>query len=160
MLGTLQRLPAKNRGRIVVAGIGLLVAADYTVASYKVGLGTLADTQSGMFPLLVGVAWMIVSILTAVEALKHQYGDEPIGVPRDRLRVVLLFAGMLVAMMLLLPVLGQYITAALFGAGAVRLLSNTSWPISLTSGAVVGVALSYLFIGPLGVILPTGPFGW
>jgi hypothetical protein len=140
MLGVLQRLPAKNRGRLIIAGIGLLVAVDYTVASYKIGLGTLANTKAGMFPFFAGLVWIVISILTGVEALNHKYADGSIATPRDRLR--------------------QYITASLFGVVTVRLLGEKSWIKTFVYGVGIGVVLSYLFMGPLGVILPTGPFGW
>jgi hypothetical protein len=160
MLGVLQRLPAKNRGRLIIAGIGLLVAVDYTVASYKIGLGTLANTKAGMFPFFAGLVWIVISILTGVESLNHKYADGSIATPRDRLRVVLLFALAVVAMTVLLAFLGQYITASLFGVVTVRLLGEKSWIKTFVYGVGIGVVLSYLFMGPLGVILPTGPFGW
>lgn len=156
MTTSLAHLPPKNRGRLLLSGLGLLIALVYTNEAYRIGIGNLRRTESGMFPFAVGVIFMVVCVWTAAEALVADYGDDAVVAPRGRRGFVAAFGLLVVALALVMSDLGQYIAASLFASLSIRLLSGRSWIQSILWGIAIAVVLSYFFIELLGVMLPEG----
>lgn len=139
---------------------------------FALGIGYLADTLrlpmgtanrpgAGLFPILVGVSLLGLSLALFVGSLKTKEiaaeDQEPFPKGKDRQRV-LAVAVTLALFVLLLKPLGYGVCSAALMATILRLLGLRRWgriiPISLATAAVS----YYLFDALLGVPLPQGVF--
>jgi putative tricarboxylic transport membrane protein len=150
----------QRRGRLVFGGASLMVAVGYLVEALSMPRGTAEHPGPGLWPIAVGVAWIVISILVIAEAaVSSQVGGEielPTG--RER-RNVLIFVAVTVAFVILLPVLGQYIAASVYAVAIIKLLSSLSWARAVAYGVLLGAGISFAFITLLQIRLPVGLFG-
>lgn len=159
MTGLREALPAdpQRRGRIVLGAIGLVAAIGYTVESFLIPVGELAQPGPGLFPRGVGIAFAVISAALMVESAFGANAGGPVEVPRgDQLRLVALFGGCTVGFALLLPLLGQYVAATLYLIAMLRVLSELAWWRVLAYGVALGVGVSAFFIEVLVIRLPEG----
>jgi len=148
---------AQRRGRLLVGAVGLLVAIGYTSEAFLLPMGDLAQPGPGLFPPGVGIAFAVISVIVVLEAVLSENGAGAIEFPRgEQLRLVLVFAGCTVAFALALPILGQYVAAALYLIVMIRVLSALSWWRVVALGAVLGVGVSAFFVEVLMIRLPEG----
>lgn len=153
-------LDAKRRGRLMIGSAGVVLGLAFLVASRDYALGTAGQPGAGVFPLIVGIGFVAVSVLTCMEALFTKAVTGTVEWPtRDRWWVMAAFALCMVAYVVLLPYLGQYICSVLFMTASLRILGRRPWPACLLGGVASGLTLSYVFINLLSAVLPTGPFG-
>ncbi len=151
-------LGGKRKGRIAAGLLGLLIAAGYTVQASQLPYGTAAQPGAAIFPMIVGVAFMVISLITIWEAWRTTAvtGDFDLPIGADRRRLLLMIA-ILVAYVALLPWLGQVVASALFVIAMLRVLTALPWLRIVAYGLAIAL-LTYLFFGILlGVQLPRGP---
>ncbi|VXC06568.1 tripartite tricarboxylate transporter TctB family protein [Pseudoclavibacter sp. 8L] len=146
-----------GRWRAYAGGFCFLLFAGYLLEATTLPTGSASSPGAGLFPLVVGIGGLLVAVVVVIEGLRSR--DETETLPKGReLRHVLMFVGTLVLLALVLPVLGLYIAAPLYaGSIAALLTAGKRWRAALI-GAVVGLAISALFIEVLEVQLPRGIF--
>ncbi|MGW0810871.1 tripartite tricarboxylate transporter TctB family protein [Nonomuraea sp. NPDC002799] len=150
-------LDGVRRGRMIVGAVLFVTGAVYTAHAFTLPMGTLAQPGAAMFPIIVGAATLVVSVITIVEAkftvkVSGEYERPAPG----RAKIVLGLAATILAYLLLLPLLGQYLASVLFGAAAVWLLGTRPWWKAAVQGVLLGLVISYVFLELLGVRLPAG----
>lgn len=152
-------LDAKRRGRAIAGVAGFLVAVAYLVQATTLPVGTLRDPGAAVFPLAVGAGFVVVSVLTVVEAWRAPGEDGELQLPKGRdLRRLLSLLGALVGYAVVLPVLGHLVASVLFAVVAIRVLSSVSLLRVALYGTALGVGIFSFFVAFLGVPMP-GPFG-
>jgi len=144
---------------MIFGGASLLIAVGYLVEALGMPRGTSEHPGPGVWPLAVGVAWIVISILVIAEAvvLREIGGEIELPTGRER-RNVLIFLAVTVAFVVVLPVLGQYIAASLYAVAVVKLLSTVSWARAVGYGVLLGAGISFVFITLLQIRLPIGLF--
>lgn len=151
------RVDQKRLGRLIVGSLGLLLAIGYTIQAIGMPQGTAASPGPGLFPIGVGLAGTAISLVVVLEAFFTAQTTGTLDLPKGTQRKkVLLFMGSLLALILLLPVLGQYVAATLYVIVFLKIMSPLNWPRSIICGAVTGIAVSWIFIELLAIRLPTG----
>ena len=145
---------------MIFGGASLLIAVGYLVEALGMPRGTSEHPGPGVWPLAVGVAWIVISILVIAEAvvLREIGGEIELPTGRER-RNVLIFLAVTIAFVVVLPVLGQYIAASLYAVAVVKLLSTVSWARAVAYGVLLGAGISFAFITLLQIRLPVGLFG-
>jgi putative tricarboxylic transport membrane protein len=150
----------QRRGRMIFGAVSLMVAVGYLAEALGMPRGTTEHPGPGVWPIAVGVAWIVISILVIAEAaVSSEVGGEielPTGQER---RNVLIFVAVTVAFVVVLPMLGQYIAASLYAVAVIKLLSSLSWARAVAYGVVLGAGISLLFMTVLQIRLPVGLFG-
>lgn len=154
-------LDSKRKGRLVVGGLGLLLGLWFTWYTWaNVPMGTQDRPGAGVFPFAVGVAMVVVSIMTLVEAWFTDRVSGDISLPEgERRRTLLLMAAAVVAFAAFYQILGQYIAASLFVIVSLHLLGTRSLVRNIVYGTAIGVGISAFFMELLGVRLPDGLLG-
>ncbi|MBN1103428.1 MAG: tripartite tricarboxylate transporter TctB family protein [Deltaproteobacteria bacterium] len=135
------------------------LSVSYLAMSFQYTLGTLEQPGSGLYPLLVGILMVGLSLSFVVQALKsrkRQHQEiEPFPAGRDAGRVSLL-AGSLVLFALLVKPFGFALCAAGLLAATFRLLGPWGWMRIVIASLITVVLATYLFNHLLGVPLPAG----
>lgn len=148
---------SKRTGRVVVGIVGFMVAVGYTLEARAMPMGTAEAPGPGAFPWIVGLVACVISLIVVAEAIWGDVVQGDVDLPSGRnARLVLGFAGATVAYVVALPFLGQYVAAVLYMTGLLKLLGPHRWPRTIAYGVVSGVAVSWIFIGLLGIRMPTG----
>lgn len=147
--------------RTTVCGLAFaLVGAGYLLAGRPLPLGSLVDPGSGFFPLITGVALVILSIIMILaDRLKKnktkQNGVKVAGDNYDPAKVVkymvalIIYAGVLQAV-------GFLITTAALLFVVFRIMRFKNTFVSFVVAIVSSVVFYYLFSYPLEVSLPKG----
>lgn len=150
-------LDGVRKGRMIAGAVTLVAGAVYTAHAFTLPMGTMAQPGAAVFPILVGAATLVISVITIAEARFTTKVTGEYERPADgRQKYVLGMAGAILGYLLLLPFLGQYLASALFGAVAVRLLRDGPWWRAALYGVLLGLVISYVFLELLGVRLPAG----
>jgi putative tricarboxylic transport membrane protein len=134
----------------------VVVAAGYLLAALDLERGTLASSGPGFFPVIVGVAFLVISVLTVVETIRSAPDDGDVLPPAEQRRTVALFLVLTAGYVLLLPSLGQYLAASIFVVLVLKLLGVRTWIHAVGFGVVIAVLVSGFFIELLGVRMPEG----
>lgn len=151
------RVDQKRLGRLIVGALGLLMAIGYTIQALAMPQGTAASPGPGLYPVGVGVVAIAISTVVIVEAIVSRQTSGSVELPhRAQRKKVLLFLGTLVALVVLLPVLGQYVASALYVVTFLKIMSPMNWWRSILYGAITGVGVSWIFIELLAIRMPTG----
>lgn len=147
-------------GRVVgglLAALGLLAIAEggrlYALRTRMVAGAVVGDDT---FPILVGLALVVLGAAAAFARLPAVEVTFPRGVPRARM---LFGAGVLAAYWFVLPHLGYTASTALASVGLYRGMGGYRWPMSLLLGAVTTALLHLVFRIWLRQPLPGGWFG-
>jgi putative tricarboxylic transport membrane protein len=144
-----------RRGRAILGTIGFVLAVGYTWTAFQLPFGTEQQPGAAIFPVVVGIAFALVSVGTVIEAfvLKSEVKTLvlPTGADARRLIVVM---GAFVGYVVLLPFLGHLIASMVFGVVSVRMLSTRSWLYSAIAGCLIGAAIYFVFVVLLGVRMP------
>lgn len=147
----------------VVVAVLLLVGGFlvYTGLTLDEGFAKVDPVGPKFFPLIVGVAALVLAVVLAVAIPRGSKGEADAGedidpeAPGDWRTVGLLIA-LFVAMILLVNLLGWVIMSALFFAGAATILGSRHYVRNLVIGVVLALASFYAFYSGLGIPLPAG----
>lgn len=149
-------LDEKRIGRIVVGVVCLLLSIGYLVEAMSMPFGRAESPGPGTFPTGVGFLAIGVSIIVIIEGLTGSGTRGSLDLPTGtRLRSVLVFSGTLVAFVVVLPFLGQYVASSLYVIVTLKFLGGRSWMRSILMGALVGIGVTAVFSIGLGVQLPS-----
>jgi putative tricarboxylic transport membrane protein len=150
-------LDPKRTGRLVVGVVALALSIGYLFQSLSMPQGTLDSPGPGMFPVGVGVAAILISLVVIAEGLAgvgtRGSLELPVGFER---RQVLIFMGTLVGFILILPLAGQYLAASIYVMATLKFLGRLSWIRSIIFGVLIGAGVSLLFSEVLEIPLPAG----
>jgi len=150
------RFRGKRAGRLVVSACAIVIAAGYLYAALQLERGTLERSGPGLFPVIVGVIFLVVSVLTMIETIRSEPDDDEVLPHPDRRRTVGLFLLLTAAYVLLLPWLGQYLASTLFVVLVLKMLGVRTWIHAVVYGTAIAVLLSAFFIEVLDVRMPEG----
>jgi putative tricarboxylic transport membrane protein len=144
------------KGRLVAACVGLLLSLGYLWQALQLPFGTESRPGAAPFPVAVGTAFALISVLTAAEALRMRHEEVTFELPRGPvLRKLLLVVAALVGLLVLLPVLGLLPSGAAFAVVALRILGARSWPRAVLYGCALGVTVYLVFAVLLEVSFPS-----
>lgn len=146
----------KSTGFIWVGSIGLLFGAAYLGTSFRLPFGQLDQPGAAVFPVIVGIMFVLVSLATVWEGLqmdRAQRVDLPTGSDLGRL---LRMFGLLIAYFFALPWIGHVIATTLFCIFLIRLLSDINWLRVLTYSVAISAALYVVFVLVFNVPVPRG----
>ncbi|APE14497.1 hypothetical protein BOH72_03950 [Mycobacterium sp. WY10] len=147
----------------VVVAVLLLVGGFlvYTGLTLDEGFAKVDPVGPKFFPLIVGVAALVLGVVLAVAIPRGSKGEADAGedidpeAPGDWRTVGLLIA-LFVAMIVGVNLLGWVIMSALFFAGAATILGSRHYVRNLVIGVVLALASFYAFYSGLGIPLPAG----
>jgi len=154
-------LDGKRKGRVVAGVLGVLFGVLFTWYTWvDVPMGTQDRPGAGVFPLVVGIALVVVSLFTIVEAWATDQITGELSLPRgEKRRRGLLMAAALILFIAFYQFLGQYLASSLFMIAALFVLGTRSWLRNVCYGTAIGVGISAFFVELLGVRLPEGILG-
>lgn len=136
----------------VVAAFGLLAI----VSNYLLGAGWAEDgPQAGYFPLRMGVAICIASLVVLVQALRKN--DRSAFVERAQLKLVATLFLPLVVYIASIKLIGIYVASALFIGIFMKLVGKFNWWKSAAAGIGINLVLFWVFEIMFMVPLPKGP---
>src|SRR4051812_9796566 len=93
MLNTLSMLGQKRLARTASGVLGVLVSTAYTFEAFRIPLGRTAEPGPGMFPRVVGIAGIVISLIVILEALLTDPVSGAVELPEGaQRRLVVLFA--------------------------------------------------------------------
>lgn len=137
---------------------GFLVYSGLTLDE---GFAKVDPVGPKFFPLVIGVAALLLAVILAVAIPRGSKGEADAGedidpeAPGDWRTVGLLIA-LFVAMILLVNPVGWVITSALFFAGAATILGAKHYVRNIVIGIGLALASFYAFYSGLGIPLPAG----
>ncbi|MEZ0359959.1 tripartite tricarboxylate transporter TctB family protein [Mycobacterium sp. SA01] len=147
---------------IVVAVLALVGGfLVYSGLTLEEGFAKVDPVGPKFFPLVIGVAALLLAVILAVAIPRGSKGEADAGedidpeAPGDWRTVGLLIA-LFVAMILLVNPVGWVITSALFFAGAATILGAKHYVRNIVIGVVLALASFYAFYSGLGIPLPAG----
>lgn len=147
----------KRLGRLIVGIVALATSIGYLIQALSIERGTIDAPGPGMFPIGVGAAAIVVSIIVIAEGLAGTGTRGSLELPTGfERRKVLIFFGTLVAFIAVLPLLGMYVSAALYVVATLKLLGYLRWIRSIVIGVLIAVVVSWVFQEILDVPLPAG----
>jgi len=137
---------------IVVAAFALLAI----VSNYQIGAGWAEDgPQAGYFPMRMGIAILLASIVVLVQALRKN--DRSAFLERNQLRLVAVVLLPLVVYIGALQLIGIYVASALFIGIFMWLVGKFGALRSAITGVSVSLVLFWIFEIMFTVPLPKGP---
>jgi putative tricarboxylic transport membrane protein len=145
-----------------IVSIGfLLLGIAYLFDNSRLPMGSAAKPGAGLFPLLVGVVLLGLSLALFFWSLKNkdisEKDQEPFPVGKDRRRVLSVGAALALFVVLLKP-LGYGLCGAALMAAILRFLGLRSWGRILLISLATAAISFFLFDTLLGVPLPRGFF--
>jgi hypothetical protein len=141
---------AGTLSNVVVAVAVVALGAAALAGSAALGPGTAAGPAAGTWPLLVSIATVLLGIGLLVLARREHDGER---FTRVSLLVLVGLATM-VLFVVLLPVIGFEIPAALLCFVWLRFLGRESWRLSLLLSVGLVAAFYAIFVGALSVPIP------
>jgi hypothetical protein len=137
---------------IVIAAFALLAI----VSNYQLGAGWADDgPQAGYFPLRMGVAILIASIVVIIQALLRN--DRSAFVEHTQLKLVATVLLPLTAYIAAIQFTGIYVASALFIGIFMALVGKFSPLRSAVTGIVINLVMFWIFEILFKVPLPKGP---
>lgn len=148
----------KRLGRILFGALFLAIFLGYYLVGNDLNDGTMAQPGPGMLPGWIGIAGVAISLIVIIEALLGRSESGQIDFPRGRdLKDVLIFLVLVIVYYaVLIQLLGQYLSSALFAVAFIRIVGRVSWTKSLIIGLTMGLILTFFFSEILGIPLPSG----
>jgi putative tricarboxylic transport membrane protein len=157
--GSVEPSAAVITKRSAEIGVGVIVAAFALLAivsNYQLGAGWAEDgPQAGYFPLRMGVAILIASIVVIVQAVRKN--DRSAFVEHTQLKLVATVLLPLVVYIAAIKFVGIYVASALFIGIFMTLVGKFSWWRSAITGIAINVVLFWIFEIMFMVPLPKGP---
>jgi putative tricarboxylic transport membrane protein len=137
---------------IVVAAFALLAI----VSNYQIGAGWAEDgPQAGYFPMRMGVAILLASIVVLVQAVRKN--DRSAFLEHNQLKLVAVVLLPLILYIAALQFIGVYVASALFIGIFMWLVGKFSPIRSAITGVSVSLVLFWIFEIMFTVPLPKGP---
>src|SRR5690554_3069514 len=131
----------KSKGYIVFGIFGIIFSATYLGLSFDLSMGTLRKPGPGVFPVMAGLFTLIGSIGAVIEGLRST-SQEKIEFPRgEDLSRLLKIIVSLVLYLILLPIIGQIGSTAIFSYMVMKTLSDAHSNIRLI---IYSVAISLI----------------
>jgi len=133
----------------------------YSAMSLPEGFAKVDPVGPKLFPMVVGVAALVLAVILAIAIPRGSKGEADAGedidpdAPGDWRTVGLLIA-LFVAMILLVNPLGWVIMSTLFFAGAATVLGSHHYVRNFVIGLILALASFYAFYSGLGIPLPAG----
>jgi putative tricarboxylic transport membrane protein len=143
----------QNKRDVTAAILLTLIGIAVIVWAFRLQVGTLLRPLAGFFPLLVGVAVIVLSLILFVQGWLGR-GEAPKAFGRWQKPVVMLAALGIYAF--LLEPLGYIPSTIFIAAVTLRILGVVSWSLIAVSSVVLSVVVYVLFTQFLGVELPAG----
>jgi putative tricarboxylic transport membrane protein len=147
--------------RHALLGIALMSAVlsiIYLVTSLQYPMDTAAQPGPGFYPFIVGILWLLSSLGLALEARTKEERalvSWPQGVAFFR---IIAIVGSLLFYVILLPVLGHVIVAAVVILVALQAMGGLRWQFRIALTILLTLGSYYLFDVLLEVPLPRGVF--
>ena len=135
---------------LVVALVVVAFGAAGLVGSFSLGAGSAGKPGSGTWPLLVSIT-LIVLGLALLPAVRRTADAERFTRPS---RLVVVGIATMVVFVVLIPVIGFEIPAALLAFVWLRFLGQESWRSSIVTTLAVVVAFYLIFVAALAVPIP------
>jgi hypothetical protein len=142
--------PAGPVTNVVVALVVLALGAAALVGSLSLGAGSAVKPGSGMWPLLISLALILLGLALLVTARR------PSDAERFTRSSVLVLVGVatMVVFVALISVIGFEIPAGLLAFVWLRFLGHESWRSSIITSLGVVVAFYLIFVAALAVPIP------
>lgn len=142
----------------LVAAAFLVIGLSYLAIGRQYPLTEHDQAGPGMYPLFVGVFWVIVAAVSLVEVLRHEAreirsAEWPDRVGWARIATVLASA---VAYVFLSPVFGDLVVGFVVLVAVMRAMGMRRWPVLIAIGAVMALVWHLVFVVALAVALPQG----
>ncbi|MCU9612644.1 tripartite tricarboxylate transporter TctB family protein [Caldibacillus lycopersici] len=158
--------------------LSLIAAVIYTIIAFQIPDSNFATDviQPNVFPILIGIAWVIVSFLLAIKGFllyqmtrkenvaEHKARNQAPSTEgtgenekQDPVKVTVILAIFLAYLLLFFP-LGYVLSTILFIAGLTIYLERRKWKRNLIYAIVFPLIIYFVFNDLLSVYLPTGPF--
>ena len=135
----------------------------YLAKSLELPIGSAARPGAGLYPFLVGITLVALSVSFFIQSLKlietQQERAEPFPRGKDRQRVMAVAATLFFFVVFLNPLGYMICSIALMGA-ILRLLGLRSWGKVVLISLFTAAISYYLFFSILGVPLPPGIFSF
>lgn len=146
----------RRTAELAVGGIIAAFGLTAIISNYLLGAGWAEDgPQAGYFPLRMGVAIFLASIVVIVQAWRAN--DRSAFVEREQLKLVATVLLPLVAYIGSIRFVGIYVASALFIGIFMKLVGKFSAWQSALAGIGINVALFWIFEIGFKVPLPKGP---
>ncbi|GAA2454286.1 tripartite tricarboxylate transporter TctB family protein [Actinomadura vinacea] len=139
-----------RRLNVVSALVTLVTGAVAAVLSWNLGVGTLAAPGAGLWPLVVGVAMVVVSALLVLRS-RPRGDEEPF--TKDAVTVAIAVASLL-GYAVLFELVGFEVPTLALLVLWMKGLGRESWRVTAAVSVVATAVLYLLFITGLGVSLP------
>ena len=144
---------------LVIFLFGLLT----TVLSLKWPIGTFRMAGSGMFPLILGILLMILSVIFVLRIffqgkkgqIKKEAPSESSGSPVQ----LILFLGTMVLVTVFFNQLGYPLSSFLLMVALLRILGVKGWRFTLPLSFITAVVCYFIFVQFLKIPLPKGWIG-
>ncbi len=151
--------PAAITKRTAEIGVGVVLMAFALLAivsNYKLGAGWADDgPEAGYFPLRMGVAILIASIVVIIQAIRKN--DRSAFVEREQLKLVATVLLPLTFYIATIRFIGIYVASTLFISIFMILVGKFSWWKSAAVGVGTMGAFFWIFELMFKVPLPKGP---
>jgi putative tricarboxylic transport membrane protein len=139
-----------RRQNVAAAAVPLVIGAVAAVASWRLGLGSLAEPGPGLWPLTVSVAMVVLGAVLVVQSRptgdEERFGREAV--------IVGVAVVSLVGYALLFERVGFEIPTLALLVLWLKMLGRESWWATVAVSLVATAAVYLLFITALGVSLP------
>lgn len=146
----------KRTAEIVVAIVVAAFALLAIVSNYKLGAGWADDgPQAGYFPMRMGIAILLASIVVVVQALRKN--DRSAFLEHAQAKLVAIVLLPLVVYIAAVQFIGIYVASALFIGIFMCLVGKFSWYRSALTAVIVSLVLFWIFEIMFTVPLPKGP---
>ena len=147
-----------RRALLGIAGMSAVLSLIYLGTSLQYPMDTAAQPGPGFYPFIVGILWLVSSVGLALEArAKKELAmvSWPQGPAFSRLIAIV---GALLFYVILLPVLGHLIVAAVVILVALQAMGGLRWQFRIALAILLTLGSHYLFDVLLDVSLPRGIF--
>ncbi len=153
-------------GEFVFVGLAVALGIFALVGSFGIRVPESNRVGPTVFPILVSVILLLSASAVLVGVIRGRLGspeqseDVDLAHKTDWITIAKL-AGLVVAHLILIPIIGWAFAAAILFGGAAWSLGAKRWWVALLVGLGMGITLQILFGELLGLSLPLGPaLGW
>lgn len=149
----------RRPGGIVLAILSLVISLGYASMAFDMPGGSISDAGPGLWPRIVGVAWIAISVLAVAESLRSAPTAAADFLPTgSKLKTVGVFSASTVLFIIAIPYLGVYSAACIYASVVIAVLRNRWDWRAFAYGIAAGLATSYIFIELLEVRLTQFPW--
>ncbi len=151
-----------KRDELIGGAVIFLFGLATTILSLKMPLGTFRSAGTGMFPLILGILLMFLSVvfllrlfLKTTATREKLSGEVELGSSKQ----LILFFGTMVLVTLLFNQLGYPLSSFLLMMALLRILGVKGWRLNLSLSFIAAAVCYFLFVQWLKIPLPKGWMG-